>query len=208
MPLPAVASFAEFAAIRGWRRSYVTALKKAGRLVLTDDGKAVKVPESLARIKETADPARVGVQARHAATRAKAQGVAQPAADGAAPGAKQDADASPAAEPGADPAAEVADEGFHYWRRRSEKAKALAAERENAIAEGKLMDAAEVAAAIASATTSLRVRMEALPDTLGPQIAAMRDEGEVRATLAEAIEHALAETARQFSQFAKEVPNA
>src|SRR5690348_2338572 len=47
-----IATFAEFAARLGCKRSYVTELRKAGRLVLTDDGK-VKVAESIARIEAT-----------------------------------------------------------------------------------------------------------------------------------------------------------
>ncbi len=45
----------EFAAMLGVHRSYVTRLKKAGRLVLTADGR-VNVQASLARVQETADP--------------------------------------------------------------------------------------------------------------------------------------------------------
>ena len=37
------ASFAEFAKIQGCSKSYVTALRKSGRLVLTDDEKRVRV---------------------------------------------------------------------------------------------------------------------------------------------------------------------
>lgn len=39
MTHPSTATFTEFAAIHGCVKSHVTALRKAGRLVLTDDGK-------------------------------------------------------------------------------------------------------------------------------------------------------------------------
>lgn len=197
------ASFREFAHLRGCKPSYVTQLRKDGRLVLTDDGKRVRVAESIARIRETADPSKVGVQARHAAARAGAQAQGEPSASQRETRPPEHETAASEIEP-REPDTEPGDEGFQYWRRRSEKAKALAAERENAVAEGKLMDAGEVAAAVASATTALRVRMEALPDTLGPQLAATADENQVRALLTESIEHALEECARQFGTLAKE----
>ena len=52
-------SQAEFARIINASRSYVTQLKKAGRLVMTDGG-LVMVSESQARIKESADQAKDG----------------------------------------------------------------------------------------------------------------------------------------------------
>ena len=48
-----VVSKSEFARLNGWSKAYVTKLKDEGRLVLTDDGKQVKVAESLALIQET-----------------------------------------------------------------------------------------------------------------------------------------------------------
>jgi hypothetical protein len=52
-------SQAEFARLINASRSYITQLKKSGRLVLTDGG-LVLANESKARIKETADPAKDG----------------------------------------------------------------------------------------------------------------------------------------------------
>ena len=43
MTHPPTATFTEFAALHGCVKSHVTALRKAGRLVLTDDGKRVRV---------------------------------------------------------------------------------------------------------------------------------------------------------------------
>lgn len=49
-------SQADFARAQGWQKSYVTALKKAGRLVFADDGQVLFEP-SLQRIKDTAGAA-------------------------------------------------------------------------------------------------------------------------------------------------------
>jgi hypothetical protein len=51
---PAYCSQADFARLHGWGRSYVTALKHAGRLVLNDGGQ-VDVQASLARIQATTE---------------------------------------------------------------------------------------------------------------------------------------------------------
>jgi len=194
---PQTASFAGFARLLGVKPQAVTALRHADRLVLTADGKRVLVVESQQRLRETFDPSKAGVVARHAATRqVKAgEGAVHPVDD--AP-----ATAADASERGDD---EPASTGYQHWRERNERAKALAGERDNLVAEGKLMDAGEVAAAVAAAATQLRARLEGLPNVLGPQLAAIRDEGEARAVLVEAIEHALEETARQFSNIAKQV---
>lgn len=66
----------EFARMNGWARSYVTELKKAGRLVMTEDGK-VDIEASLIRIDETADPNRQDVKERHAEARNEPQAGAQ-----------------------------------------------------------------------------------------------------------------------------------
>lgn len=76
--------FAEFARHLGVRPSYITQLKREGRLVLTDDGKAVKAAESLARIKETSDPSKAAVAARHASARGRSEvdvSAVEPSAD-------------------------------------------------------------------------------------------------------------------------------
>jgi hypothetical protein len=79
----------------------------------------------------------------------------------------------------------------------------MEAKRAYELAIGKLMDASEVAAAVGSATATLRTSLERLPDVLAPQLAAITDEAQARATLAEAIEHALDEVSRQFANLAK-----
>jgi hypothetical protein len=197
MALPETASFAEFATLAGVKKSYVTALRQADRLVLTADGKRVRVAESFARIQETEDPARAGVRARHAASRASTTPCPAPA-----PG------APPAPAEGNGEGDEAGDEergdSFQHWRKRNERAKALAAERDNRVRDRELLEADEVTATVTGAVTVLRNRLEALADVLGPQLAAVDDEARCRGLVAEAVEHALEETARQFATMAKE----
>lgn len=184
---PETASFSEFATLAGIRKSYVTQLKHEGRLVLTDDGRAVRVAESLERIKATRDPARIDAVERHAAAR----GSELPQAHGP-PTAEEDNE-SEAPRSGA----------YHEARARKEHWLAKAAERDYQVSIGKLLDADQVVAVAADAATNLRVAFEALPEILGPQLAAEQDEARCRALIAEAIEHALEEAARRFSRIAK-----
>lgn len=181
------ATFAGFARMLGVNRSYVTQLRADGRLVLTDDGKRVVVDASRALVRESADPSKAAVAARHAATRADAT-TATP-------------DAPPASAQAADDGIEGS--GYQYWRERNERAKALASERDNAIADGKLMDAGEVATTVSAAVVTLRTSLEGLPSVLGPQLAGIADEARASAVLAEAFEHALDELSRRFAMVAR-----
>lgn len=186
MTQPDVASFREFAGIANVKPSYVTQLRKAGRLVLTEDGKRVQVAQSLQRIADTRDPAKAAVAERHAAARS---------GNGVSPSSPP----APHGEGRGEPDLPTST-GYAYWRERTEKAKALAAERDNAIAEGKLLEAAQVESAVAGAITKLRTTLEGLPYDLAPELAPITDEAELRARLVEAVELALGELARQFAK--------
>jgi len=196
MTAPDTASFAGFARLLGVKPQAVTALRHAGRLVLTADGKRVDVAASQQRLHDTADPSKAGVVARHAAARAARMGEAGPGEAAAASGGEEGEDGDGNTPAGHD---------YQGSRARREHYQALEAQRVYEVAMGKLMDAGEVAAAVASAATTLRTRLESLPDVLGPQLASISDEAQVRATLAEAIEHALEECSRQFGALAREV---
>lgn len=199
MSQPLTASFKDFARIARVRASYVSQLKAEGRLVLTETGKAVRVAESLALILATRDPAKAAVAARHEAARTAKVGEGAGGAPIAAPGATAAADAGAGEDPPGADEADSRDTGYQHWRTRNERAKALASERDNAQAEGKLLAAADVEAAIAAAATQLRTRLESLPAILGPQLVAITDEAQLIATLAETIEHTLEELSRQFA---------
>ena len=185
-------SFKAFARILGERSpSYVTQLKGEGRLVLSSDGKRVRVAESLALVRSTADPGKAGVVARHAAARGDEGGTIPAAADEGAGGELE--------APSADPVEQS------HARRRSkamaDKAEtdALAAERDYRRSMGELMEAAEVEHAVRAAVASFRGSLENLPNTLAPELSAMTDEGRIRVLLSEAFEHALEELSRQFA---------
>lgn len=219
---PAIATFAAFARILGVTRAWVTALRQADRLVLTPDGKLVMVAESIARIDATRDPAKDAVAARHAAGRAARGGQggpvppAVPSAPAGASEGSRGADApvrppAPVAAPPADddagdddPADPPATSAFQHWREREQRAKALAAERANEIADGKLLVAEDAKAAVAQAFTAVRSELEQLPDTLAPQLLGLTDEARARGLMVEAIEHALTECARRLNDLAKE----
>jgi hypothetical protein len=68
---------------------------------------------------------------------------------------------------------------------------------------GKLMNRADVVSVVADVGVSLRARLEAWPDRLAPQIAALGgNESRIRALLAEHVEISLGELSRGFSKLA------
>lgn len=183
---PAEMTLSEFARHLGKKGSWVTQLKLAGRLVLTDDGKRVRVAESVARIEATRDPAMQGVADHHAAQRATKAAASAPTP------------------PDAPLGTEKIGNTYQAARAVKEQYLARAAKRDYELSIGKLLQADDVRRAIAAAATTLRARLETLPDTLGPQLAGITDEQQARAILTEAIEHALCELAREFSSITKE----
>jgi hypothetical protein len=186
--LPETCTLREFASIAGFKPSYITRLKADDRLVLTEDGKRVRVVESLQRIKDTADPTRIGVVRRHAEHRqAQGSGEVPPASD----------ELHGSDEP------DEATSTYQHWRERGERAKALAAERENDIADRKLLRADELEPAIADAFTLIRARIEALPEVLGDELAVMTDPQAVRARMREEIEQLLTETSNKLEALSK-----
>ncbi len=214
-------SFAEFARHAGFKPSYVTQLKREGRLVLSDDGKAVKAAESLARIQETRDPSKAAVAARHAAARASA---AQTVADAPPPDddlgaglqvrhddeAARAAAQAPAIAPPPSRAAESTPteagkigNTFQAARAVKERYLAMSAKRDYEVSMRALLPAAEVESALADAVTQFRMRTESLPSILGPQLAAITDEAQATATIADAMEHILEELSRQFADITK-----
>lgn len=203
-PQPAEASFSDFAALIDCRPSYVTELRQGGRLVLTDDGKRVRVAESIALIESTRDPAKAGVAERHAtervqaAARKAAPDPRQQAADAANDDSSDDADA---------PSTYVPTDPHSKRRARAlaDKAEADArkALRDEKIELGQLLQADEVTAVVSEAITTLRTSMENLPGQIAPGLAAATTEEQVRVLLAEALETRLADLARTFNQIGR-----
>lgn len=181
---PATATFGEFARLAGFKRSYITQLRKDDRLVF--DGQRIDVAASLERIRATADPSKQPVADRHAANRKAVAG-----------GDNQDAD--PNDEFVDVPTGASGDMSYQTARAIKERYAAMAAKRDYEISMQQLLNAEDVRQAVLGAVTTLRSRLETLPDTLAPQVAVTNDESKARALLADAVSHALDETARQFS---------
>lgn len=181
--LPASESMAAFARRLGFKRSYITQLRKDQRLVMTDDGKKVRVAESIALIESSKDPSKRAVAARHAAKRA--------------------ADPVPAADPLPEPPEpDPASASYQHHRATREEYLAKAAIRDYELSIRKLMPAADVETALAQAITELRARLERLPFKLASQVAAESDETRCMRILADEIEPGLSELARVFGDLA------
>lgn len=189
---PETATFAEFSALAGYKQSYVRQLRKEGRLVLTEDGKAVRVAESMQRIAATRDPSKAGVVERHAAARSAAAAV-----DG--DGTHDDLETE----------AEPPIYGSHAERR----AKALADDaeesarrkrRENEIEEGRLLMREQIEPAVSLAFSRLRQALESTAHELSPELAAIDDEDRVRAVLLDRYERLLGNLSRELAAMAQQ----
>lgn len=201
--------FAEFARHLGVRPSYITELRKTGRLVLTDDAKAVKVAESVALISKTRDPSWIGVSARHAAERGNKLHLdtAAPASEVAAQEVLVSAREQPTE------AAAASDEPIRDERLVRERnpdalddqdlirKKCKGIDLDNAkkalelkIAMGKVAPVADIEAAAADLVTALRRRLEGMGTTLAPLVAPVSEPSACKALIDEFVEGVLRET--------------
>lgn len=162
------ATQADFAREIGVGRSRVHALKEAGRLVMVGD--LVDVEASKARIAATRSPA----HDEQATAKVSLADTAPPPQD------------------------DKIGNSYQAARAIKERYLALEAKRAYEVACGQLMRADEVAAAAADAATTLRTRLEALPDLLSSQLSGPLDEAQRRAVIAETIEHILAGLSADF----------
>lgn len=176
---PATCGKREFATILGCKPGYVTQLIAQGRIVLTDDEKQVRVPESLDRIRATRDPAHQHISDQHSAARG------QPLTD---------APPQPAAQTNTQPDP-TASAGNTYQQARAVKERFLALEAKRAyeVAMSKLRDAQEVEHAVTTAFTATRTALQNLVTTQAPMLAAANTEEAARAILADAVETVLGE---------------
>lgn len=162
--LPAEMGKRDFARHLRCAPSYVTELDRAGRLVLSADGRRVLVADSIARIKETASPDRAGVAQRHAQARGEALGLSLDA------GAVQADSAPTPAQEGvgeggepASPASNSDEVSYQRARARNEHFKAARAQLEYEQLSGKLVEAAAARAAGAEAGAAMRRALDGLP---------------------------------------------
>lgn len=191
---PETASFAEFASLISRTQPYVRQLKRDGRLVLTDDGKAVRVAESMQRIAATRDPSKAGVVERHAAERAAKEAAQEPASD-------------------SDDSAQAEALPSLYGSHAERRAKALADDaeesarrkrRENEIEEGRLLWRDQIEPAIGQAFGRLRQALESTAHELAPELAAIDDEDRVIAVLTDRYERLLGNLSRDLAGLAQQ----
>jgi hypothetical protein len=197
---------AEFARQAGYAKSYVTALKHAGRLVLTDDGRVDPVA-SIARIEATRDPNRDDIAARRASRRAALQAPAAPAtepanADGAAPKEKPAVVAAGAS-------ADRSEVGRSYQEARAlkERYAALSARLEYERAAGIMIERAAVAEAVADVVIALRQTLEQLPHRVAPELVGC-DLDTIRVRIKREVSAALADLARQMRERLQQIAGA
>lgn len=179
---PAVLSKSDFAKLLGLVPSYVTALIKAGRVVLDGEGRAarVRVAESLALIEAT-QAGRFDVARRHAA--ARRQGANE---GGGIPllrsttenAAKRDSDD---AEP----------ERLVDAKTRKESAQADQEEMKAAQMAGNLIAREDVDAAMKFLGAAVRAAMDVFPDQTAPVLCAVTDLNETHALLTESCRNVL-----------------
>jgi hypothetical protein len=176
---------AELARNLGVSRSYVTALKAADRLVISDDGSGIELEASLARIDATRDPQRVDVSERHASARA---GTLLKASQ-ANPEEKKPPPAPPAdrGDPNSYQAARAIKEIY--------AAKTARMEYERSI--GQLLDRQAVENAVEDTMTVVRQHLEQMPNRLSPQIIGQPLDA-VRATIKREVNATLTEMVREF----------
>lgn len=194
MTAPEQLSKRAFADRIGVKPSYVRQLEIDGRLVLTPDGKAVLVAESIARIEATRDPSKQAVAERHAAERGASALTGHDRA------------------PAGDDEHEVDGMPLPQYDFQISKAKRehWAAEREQTAFRkeaGELIERAEHIAAFARAGANLRAKLEAWAAVLPPQLAG-RDEAAIRSTLVEQVEQVLRELAAAITAQAQEAAHA
>jgi len=184
---------AAFAAHIGVQKSYVTQLKKAGRLVMAGD--KVDVEASIQLIDETKDPGHAVVAARHQQAREL----------------KNAAPVPPAVEVATEPPIIGIDldmpgqssSGYQKSKAMREHYNALAAKADYEERIKTLLNTEEARAAVADGDTVIRNRLESLPDILAPQLAAETDEQKIRSLLIDYIESLLGDLSRSFYQLAK-----
>lgn len=184
MTHPATATRREFATILGCKPGYVTQLITQGRAELTADGKLVKVPESLARIRSTRDPAHQPVADRHAAARGEA--LADQPADQAA-----DEPDAPTGTP-------------YDFQGSKAKREHYAAEREHIQFRkeaGELMERGDVVAAFADAGAIVRSAVESWANDLPPTLVGQGEDA-IRSVLADHARSLLSDMATRFNKLA------
>lgn len=181
-PIPAILTKSEFADYLGLVPSYITALVKAGRIVLDGEGRSarVKVAESLALIEAT-HGGRFDVARRHAAARRRAPNDAMSSTS--LPPPKENAGKRDSESPESEKLVDA--------KTRKESAQADQEEMKAAQMAGNLIARDDVEAAMKFIGAAVRAAMEVFPDQNAPVLCAVTDLNETHTLLTEACRNVL-----------------
>lgn len=173
-----VISKSEFAARRGWSKSYVSKLASQDRLVLTPDGK-VELEATEALLAQSADPSKAAVAARHEQERIQ-RGVH----DHVAPNVETPADLPTLQTRGG--------QGADFQKARAHREYYLAqlAEAEFMKVQGTLVSAEAVKTAAFNAGRMLRDTLLGLPPQIAGELASMTDPWDIERHLATTLRRA------------------
>ncbi|WP_295482100.1 terminase small subunit [uncultured Pseudomonas sp.] len=181
---PRFLSKSAFAARIGRAPSYITWLKNNDRLVLSPDGKLVDVQATEARIRETADPSKAAVAARHSESRVER-------------------DVRTHLKPGADTpavlqAVEAPANGRDFQAARAHREYYLAqlAEADFRKVQGQLVERQRVEDAAFTAARGLRDQMFGLAPQLAAELAGMTDPWDVEKHLTDTFRRVFTDAAK------------
>jgi hypothetical protein len=182
----------DFAALKGWSKSYVTKLGQQRRLVLSDDGKLVDVAATNELLAQANDPGKAHVVQRHAAARVDRDVGQHTRPDAPAdepPGGGRSIGAADGADPG-------------YWENKTRREAALAtmAEVELMARLDKLVDRAAVESSVEALHRMLRDSLMGLPTRLAPEFAAMTDAFAIEQKFRDAVRRLLDDLSKMSAQ--------
>ena len=173
----------EFAARRGWSKSYVSKLASQDRLVLADDGK-VDVVATEALLAESADPSKAAVAARHEENRVErdVRSHLQPGGD----------------TPAVQPLVQQPGKGLDFQKSRAHREFYLAqlAEAEFNKVQGNLVERKAVEDAAFAAGRTLRDLMFGLAPQLAAELTGMSDSWEIEKHLTGAFRQVFEDAAK------------
>lgn len=175
-------SQAEFAALMGWSRPYVSKLKKQGRLVMNEAGTKVLVEETKALLNATADPSKAAVSERHQRDRVEKH-----------VGAYVSPNAPETPPP---PAGDTGHYNYQTSRAQREHYLAELAKSEALQAAGELVKATAVEAAAFAAGRLTRDLVMGLPKQISADLAAITDAWELEQTLTRHLRRVLDDASR------------
>ncbi len=182
----------EFAELQGFSPAYVSKLGKAGRLVLSPDGKKVDVAATAEVLRKSADPTKAAVALRHERDR-----VARDVTQFTKPTAPDMQDAPPPTAPA------TANDDLSRWqsaRAKREHFLALQAENEYMKQIGQLVERDKVENAAFKLGRMQRDVLMGLPTKIAPGLSAITDTWAIEKLLREAIRNVLADLAKMAEQ--------